>query len=64
MFALLFSYFNNKVSQIAIEYLDFAVEGLHCLKFFDYKDRSVRRGALWRKSFFFLRNATGHYQRI
>ena len=57
-------FFNNKVSQIAIEYLDFAVEGLHCLKFFDYKDRSVRRGALWRKSFFFLRNATGHYQRI
>ena len=44
MLALLFSYFNNKVSQIAIEYLDFAVEGLHCLKFFDYKDRSVRRG--------------------
>ena len=32
MFALLFSYFINKVNRIAIESLDFAVEGLHCLK--------------------------------
>ena len=32
MFALLFSYCINKVSQIAIECLNFAVEGLHCLK--------------------------------
>ena len=31
MFALLLSYFINKVNQIAIECLDFAV-GLHCLK--------------------------------
>ena len=32
MFALLFSYFINKVNRIVIECLDFAVEGLHCLK--------------------------------
>ena len=32
MFALFFSYFINKVNRIAIECLDFAVEGLHCLK--------------------------------
>ena len=32
MFALLFSYCINKVCQIAIGCLDFAVEGLHCLK--------------------------------
>ena len=31
MFALLFSYFINKVNRIAIECLEFAVEGLHCL---------------------------------
>ena len=30
-YALLFSYFINKVNQTAVEYLDFAV-GLHCLK--------------------------------
>ena len=34
MFALLFSYFINKVNRIAIECLDFAAEGLHCLKFY------------------------------
>ena len=32
MFALLFSYFINKVNRITIECLDFAVEGLHCFK--------------------------------
>ena len=32
MFALLFSYFINKVNRFAIECLDFAVEGLHCSK--------------------------------
>ena len=32
MFTLLFSYFINKVNRIAIESLDFAVEGLYCLK--------------------------------
>ena len=32
MFALLFSYFINKVNQVAIDCLNFAVEGLHCLK--------------------------------
>ena len=43
MFALLFSYFINKVNLIAIECLDFAVKGLHCLKkLFDYKNRIVR----------------------
>ena len=31
MFALLFSYFNNKVNRIAIECVDFSVEGLHRL---------------------------------
>ena len=37
-------------------------------KFFDYKDRSVRHGrksgAPQCKTFFVLRNVTGHYQRI
>ena len=32
MFGLLFSYFINIVNRIAIECLDFTVEGLHCLK--------------------------------
>ena len=32
MFALLFSFFINKINRIIIEYLDFAVEGLHCLR--------------------------------
>ena len=32
MFALLFSYFINKANRITIECLDFAVEGLRCLK--------------------------------
>ena len=32
MFALTFSYFINKVNRIAIEFLDFSVEGLHRLK--------------------------------
>ena len=32
VFALLFSYLINKVNQIVIECLDFAVESLHCLK--------------------------------
>ena len=32
MFALLFSYFINQVNLIAVECLDFAMEGLHCLK--------------------------------
>ena len=32
MFALLFYYFIKKVNRISIECLDFAVEGLHCLK--------------------------------
>ena len=32
MFALVFSYFIDKVNRIAIECLDFAVKGLHCLK--------------------------------
>ena len=32
MFALLFSYFINKVNLIAIESLDFVVEGHRCLK--------------------------------
>ena len=32
MFALLLSYLINKVNRIAIECLDFAAEGLHCLK--------------------------------
>ena len=30
--SLLFSYFINKFNRIAIQYLDFAVEGLYCLK--------------------------------
>ena len=38
MFALLFSYFINKVNRIAIECLDFAVEGLHCLKKIEASD--------------------------
>ena len=42
MFALSFSYFNNKVNRIAIESLDLAVEGLHCLNNSYYKDRSLR----------------------
>ena len=32
MLGLLFSYFINKVNRIAVECLDFAVEGLRCLK--------------------------------
>ena len=32
MFALLFSYFINKVNRIVIECLDFDVESLHCLQ--------------------------------
>ena len=32
MFALLFSYIINKVNRIAIECLDFVLEGLHCLE--------------------------------
>ena len=46
MFALLFSYFINKVNRIAIECLDFPVEGLHCSKNYliTNKDRSVRHG--------------------
>ena len=32
MFSLLSSYFINKVNRITIKCLDFALEGLHCLK--------------------------------
>ena len=32
MFALLFSYLINKDNRIEIECLNFAAEGLHCLK--------------------------------
>ena len=32
MFALLFSYFINKVNRMVIECLDLALEILHCLK--------------------------------
>ena len=44
MFALLFSYFINKVNRIVIECLDSAVEGLQCLENSLITKISVRHG--------------------
>ena len=67
MFALLFSYFIKKVNRVAIDGLNFAVGGLHCLKNLK-KNRSVRQRRKSRslscKTLFILRNATGNYRKI
>ena len=61
-------------NRIAIECLDFTVEGLHCLKNYlitkievqdmEEKVELCGVGTLWGKAFFILQNIAGHYQRI